>query len=97
MLWVALGVCASAQTSPPRSMKELTLLTRDGCMNTDKLRANLDAALKTLKWSTNYQMVDLGTLGATDARTGYPTPTLLHKGRDIFGLPVPRPPYNEPT
>jgi hypothetical protein len=78
-------------------MKELTLLTRDGCMNTPKMRANLDHALKALNWSTDYRVIDSGTLQATDARTAYPTPTLLYKDRDIFGMAVPKAPYDEPT
>lgn len=78
-------------------MKELVFLTRDGCVNTPKMRANLEAALKALKWATDYQVIDIGTLPATDVRTGYPTPTLLYTARDIFGMPVPKPPYSEPT
>jgi hypothetical protein len=34
---------------------------------------------------------------ASDVRSGYPTPTLLWKGRDIFGMPVPKPPFNAPS
>jgi hypothetical protein len=78
-------------------MRELTLLTRDGCVNTPKMRANLASALKALKWATDYQAIDIGTLPTTDVRAGYPTPTLLYKARDIFGMPVPTPPFNEPT
>jgi hypothetical protein len=99
---ILLGLIFAAWTStearaPVRSMKDLTFLTRDGCMNTPKMRANLDSALKALNWSTDYRVIDSGTLQATDARTAYPTPTLLYKDRDIFGLPVPKPPYDEPT
>ena len=78
-------------------MKALTFLSRDGCVNTPKMRANLDAALKALNWATDYQVIDIGTLPATDVRTGYPTPTLLYNKRDIFGMPAPKPPYNTPT
>jgi hypothetical protein len=78
-------------------MKELTFLSRDGCVNTPMMRTNLDASLKGLKWAADYQVVDVGTLAATDVRSGYPTPTLLYRGRDIFGMPVPKPPYNTPT
>ncbi|HYN09784.1 MAG TPA: hypothetical protein VES67_20545 [Vicinamibacterales bacterium] len=98
ILGLALAVSASAESwSQKRSMKELTLLTRDDCVNTAKIRTNLDKALKELNWSADYQVIDLGTLAAADARTGYPTPTLLYKSRDIFGMPVPKPPYNSPT
>ena len=40
-----------------------------------------------------YQVVDLVSLPETDARRGYGTPTVLYRGRDIFGLPKPQPPY----
>jgi hypothetical protein len=33
----------------------------------------------------------------TDPRTGYPTPTVLYKNRDLFGMPPPTPPFPEPS
>ena len=81
----------------PASLKgELTFLTRDGCVNTPDMVNNLDDALKALGWPSDYQYIDIGKLSPKDVRTGYPTPTLLWKGRDIFGLPVPKPPYDVP-
>jgi len=44
-----------------------------------------------------YQFINIGTLPSTDVRTGYPTPTLLWKGKDLFGMPVPKPPYDVPS
>ena len=41
--------------------------------------------------------IDIGRLPASDVRTGYPTPTLLWKGKDIFGMRVPKPPYDVPS
>ena len=70
----------------------LVLLTREGCMNTVIMRGNLDAALKALGRPPGYQMIDSATLANTDVRRGYPTPTLLFKNRDIFGMPEPRSP-----
>jgi hypothetical protein len=61
------------------------------------MRGNLDAALKSMNLPTNYQFIDLDTLDKSDDRTGYPTPTLLFNGRDVFGLAAPKPPYPEPT
>lgn len=80
-----------------RSMKELTFLTRDGCANTPDMLVNLDDALIALKWRRDYQYIDLGKLPKSDPRTGYPTPTLLWKDHDIFGMAAPKPPYPEPT
>lgn len=45
----------------------------------------------------NYQVIDVATLHPTDPRSGYPTPTLLYEGRDLFGLPEPQPPFPEPA
>jgi hypothetical protein len=78
-------------------MKHLAFLTRDGCRNTAEMRANLDAALIAQGWPTDYLCIDIGKLPDSDVRTGYPTPTLLYKGRDLFGMPVPQPPYDAPS
>jgi len=73
------------------------LLTREGCANTETLRANLDRALKARSTPIAYTVVDLASLPDTDGRTGYPTPTLLYNGRDVFGLAEPRRPFGSPT
>ena len=90
-------LAGSASIQTGRSMQQLTFLTREGCVNTPDLVLNLDDALIKLGWRRNYEHIDIGTLPKTDARTGYPTPTILWQGRDIFGLPVPKPPYPTPT
>jgi hypothetical protein len=82
----------------PASVKaDLVFLTRDGCVNTPDMVTNLDDALKSLGWPTDYQYIDIGKLPKTDARTGYPTPTLLWKAKDLFGMPVPTAPFPEPS
>ena len=93
---VTLGASASAAKAPTK-MKALVFLTRDGCVNTPDMVNNLEDALKALGWSNDYQYINIGKLKKTDPRTGYPTPTLLWKGRDIFGMPVPKPPYDVPS
>ena len=80
-----------------RSTRDLVFLTRSGCVNTPDLQNNLDDALIRLSWRRDYQVIDLATLKKNDPRVGYPTPTLLWRDRDIFGMAVPRPPYPEPT
>jgi len=52
---------------------------------------------RTIGWGNDYQYIDIGKLPKTDARTGYPTATLLWKGKDIFGMPVPMAPFPEPA
>ncbi len=76
---------------------ELIFLTRDGCVNTPDMVNNLDDALTALHWPKDYAYINIDTLPRTDVRTGYPTPTLLWEGKDIFGMPVPRPPFGAPS
>jgi hypothetical protein len=45
----------------------------------------------------SYQVLELETLPSSDLRRGYPTPTLLYQGRDVFDLPEPAPPLPDPT
>src|SRR5215469_10381144 len=71
------------------SARELILLTRDGCMNTAQMKSRLDEALKSLNLPGVYQVVDLDKLNASDRRTGYGTPTVLYKNRDLFGKAEP--------
>ncbi len=90
---LALG-CDRSQAVQSQSMTsksagaDLVFLTRDGCLNTTDMRANLDTALRAMNLPTVYQLVDLG-LVAGDVRNGYGTPTVLYKGRDLYGMPAP--------
>jgi hypothetical protein len=76
---------------------DLTFITRDGCVNTPDMLSNLDDALRGLRLALDYQVVNLEKLPKTDPRTGYPTPTVLYRDRDLFGMPIPTPPYPEPS
>ena len=78
-------------------MNELVFLTRDGCVNTPTMRAHFDEALQSLGQPAKYTLVNLGALEASDARRGYPTPTLLCRGIDAFGMANPAPPFPAPT
>ena len=91
---VTLAGCAEGP-SPP--MIDLVFLTREGCVNTDRMRANLDQALRTFPAAPAVRVVDQDSLHATDLRRGYPTPTLLANNVDLFGFPEPKPPLPEPT
>ena len=95
LLFVA--VAAGCASKPETATIDVVFLTRGGCVNTTTMRANLDAALKAMNRPADYQFVDLDTLAKTDPRTGYATPTVLVANHDLFGLPVPTPPYPEPT
>ena len=71
------------------SVHDLVFLTRDGCANTARMRSELDAALRSLGVQTKYAVIDLEKLDPSDIRRGYGTPTVLYKGRDLFGMAVP--------
>jgi hypothetical protein len=91
-----IGGLAACAGRPP-STEGLVLLTRDGCVNTETLRANLDEALASFPQPPTYEVIDLDAVAASDVRRGYPTPTLLYASRDVFGMPAPQPPLPEPT
>jgi hypothetical protein len=77
------------------SVKDVVFLTRAGCVNTDTMRANLDQALRALRLPVDYQFIDADTLSDADPRGGYGTPTVLSRGKDLFGMeepPIPHPP-----
>ncbi|HMD36340.1 MAG TPA: hypothetical protein VKH42_15295 [Vicinamibacterales bacterium] len=94
---VLLGVTTTAQMKRPGTVKDLTFLTRDGCVNTPDMVNSLDDALTGLGWPKDYLYIAIGRLKKSDKRTGYPTPTLLWMGKDIFGMPAPKPPFDAPS
>lgn len=101
IVWViALGLSLAgcqSQGQLPSSRSQLVFLTRSGCVNSDRMRANLNAALQALHRPADYQVIDEAALPKTDPRSAYPTPTLLYANRDLFGIPEPTPPFPEPT
>ena len=96
--WACTTQQTAGQASPPgANTSPLVFLTRGMCVNTDTMRERLDDALKAMSSTFKYAVVDQDTLAETDARQGYPTPTLLYENKDIFGLPEPERPFPEPT
>jgi hypothetical protein len=88
----------TAATQTPRSMKaDLVFVTRDGCVNTPDMLNNLDDALRRLGRGLDYPVVDLGRMAPNDPRSGYPTPTVLVRNRDLYGMAEPTPPFPEPS
>jgi hypothetical protein len=97
VLWVLVLIAAVSADRRTNTLHELTFLTRDGCVNTPDMTIDLDDALSRLKLPHDYQIIDIGTLPKTDVRAGYPTPTVLWKGKDIFKMPIPKPPFGAPS
>lgn len=96
----ALGGCAQPPTPAAEQkdpMTQLVFLTRDGCVNTVTMRANLDEALQGLGMPSTYQFIDADTLQPSDPRGGYGTPTVLYENRDLFGMDEPAVPHPAPT
>src|SRR6187200_1175584 len=54
------------------------------CMYAPALMLNLNDALRVLAWPTDYQFIDTDCLAANDPMRGYPSPTLLWNGTEIF-------------
>lgn len=64
----------------------LELLTRRDCAGTPLMLERLRSAVARLDAPLPCVLVDLATLAADDVRRGYPTPTVLVHGVDLFGL-----------
>ncbi len=80
----------------PSKPIQLVFLTRDSCANTPVLLDNLKSAAESFDSNIGYKVINQGSLAATDARTGYATPTILFNNRDLFGLREPLPPFSAP-
>ncbi len=79
------------------SVRDLVFLTRDGCVNTARMRSGLDEALKALALPKNYALINVDKLESSDRRRGYGTPTVLYNGRDLFGMEAPPAQPNAPS
>ena len=91
-LFIALAiifVAAPVRSLERLSVPDLVFLTRDGCVNTARMRSSLDQALRSLASPTNYELIDVNSLGPSDRRRGYGTPTILYKNHDLFGVAEP--------
>jgi hypothetical protein len=95
LIIAALGILVGCTGDQPAKPK-LIFLSRDGCVNTPNMRKNLDVALVKLSWQDGFEVVDAGKLPPSDPRRQYGTPTLLVDGKDLMGLPEPKPSDAEP-
>jgi hypothetical protein len=89
--------CDRGRPAEPAALRDFTFITHDGCVNTPVTREHLNAALSALGWPIDYQVIDSAMIARTDPRSGYPTPTVLYRGRELFGMAEPTPPYPDPT
>jgi hypothetical protein len=87
-----------ASVIPPRSKTSfvfdwLEFVASPVCVYAPTLMVNLNDALRILDWRDDYRFIDTDALPETDPRRGYPSPTLLWNGTEIFGAPEPTPPF----
>ncbi|MBL8765166.1 MAG: hypothetical protein JNM07_12945 [Phycisphaerae bacterium] len=96
-----LGMLAGCAATPDRTARpaamnaaqpDIELLGFPGCPNTPAMRANLKAALTAVGKGWTVKDTNQEQLPEGDLRRGYPTPTILVNGRDLYGLPVPTAP-----
>jgi hypothetical protein len=90
-------VAVAVANAPPKAVRPIVFLTREGCVNTTTMRSRLDQALDRLGAAKDYAVIDADTLSESDSRRGYGTPTVLVGNRDLFGLPEPTAPLPSPT
>ncbi|MGE3108375.1 MAG: hypothetical protein AB7G11_03860 [Phycisphaerales bacterium] len=92
------GGCTSHRADPAgapimnSAQPKIELLGFASCPNTPTMRENLRAALASIGADWSFLDTDQEKLPAGDLRRGYPTPTVLVNGRDLYGLPVPTAP-----
>src|SRR5258708_25778253 len=63
---VALSACGRSKPKSTRvaTMNDLVFLTRDGCVNTPDMMANMDAALSALRLPHDMPVINTGTASA---------------------------------
>lgn len=100
----ALSACTSGGTSPSTgsantnnplpstNMNTVTLLGFEGCPLTPLMRSRVEAAIEDLSLDAQLVVIDQNELEADDLRRGYPAPTLLVGGRDLYGMQPPTSP-----
>lgn len=83
----ALGAATNSAHEVQANARHIELLGFEGCPLTPRLRENLRSA--TARLGVSFRDVDLTALPEDDSRRGYPAPTILVDGADLFGLPQP--------
>ncbi len=99
LLCLVVGLCAGCATSivtansgeseGRNAQPTIEFLGFPDCPNTPVLRDNLTHALASMGRGWTFTDTNQEPLPDGDIRRGYPTPTVLVNGRDLYGLPVP--------
>ena len=76
--------CANMSPTPNAPSTRVELLGFDGCPNTPVLRDRLRKAMGAIDSPSAFRDVDLADLPNSDPRRGFPAPTILVDGVDLF-------------
>lgn len=74
----------------PHAAMKIEVLDFEGCPNTPQTKANVEKAVTSMGLAANVADVDQNKLPEHDGRRGWPSPTVLVDGRDLFGMPAPQ-------
>lgn len=74
---------------PKDQSMRIELLGFPGCPHTPAMRANLRTAMTSVGLDLTFEEENQEELDSGDARRGWPAPTLLVNGRDLFGMTAP--------
>lgn len=92
-LFAAMRQMADGAIGPPSAEKgaamRIEVLGFEGCPNTPVFIERTRAAATNCGLDATVVYVDQEALAEADIRRGYPTPTALANGSDLFGMPVP--------
>ena len=83
--------CHSPPPNENTKLIRIEILGFPDCPNTPEFRERVQAAANEVGGFV-LVAVDQQTLPTNDVRRGYPAPTALVHGRDLFGLPIPTSP-----
>ena len=96
ILLLALTACKSADSADAEigstDMNTVVLLGFDGCPLTPLMKTRVEDAIEGLSPDVRLVVIDQNELDSEDLRRGYPAPTLLVRGRDLFGMQAPTSP-----
>jgi hypothetical protein len=91
-LYAAIREMAEGAIGKPEAMESamtIEVLGFEGCPNTPQTKANVEKAVAALGIAAIVAYVDQQKLPVNDRRRGWPSPTVLVEGRDLFGLEQP--------
>jgi len=80
---------AIGQQQTMKSAMKIEVLGFEGCPNTPRTRSNVESSVASLGLDAEVVFVDQEKLPEGDRRRGWPSPTVLVDGRDLFGMAEP--------